>query len=137
VLDDAWNVLPPRYRDRLVSRVKLLAAELDEDEPDRVPPVESLQHLVWFLTANPALKYPDIVLTPDGYFRAEWHKSNDHHLGVTFLSDGDVRFVVFAKPPRTKWTSQATRVERQTGITTIERLLTVLGPFGVQRWVQG
>lgn len=130
------DFFPASYRDRLVSRVQMLSQELAEEDPGRVPSVESFQALLNFLVANPKLKFPHIVLTADGFFRAEWHRSKDYHLAVTFLLDGDVRFVVFAKRKGARLPSPLAKVDRQSGITSLDRLMEVLAPFAIRRWVE-
>ena len=137
ILSRAWRLLSPKYRDQLAARVQLLASELQDEESGQVPSTESLVQLLAFLLSNPSLHYPDIVLTPDGYFRAEWHRSRDRHLAVTFLPSGEVRYIVFAKRPGVRLSWPLAQVDRLSGITSIDRLLSLLVPLGVHRWIEG
>ena len=128
--------LSTKYRDQLIARTELLAAELDDEEPGRVPAVDSLQSMATFLTLNPLMSFPEIVLTPDGHFRGEWHRGRDRHLAVTFLSAGEVRYVIFAKRPGARLLWPMAKVDRQSGVTSVDRLMDLLAPFAPRRWVE-
>ncbi len=69
-----------------------------EDDGYAVSP-KSLQQFVRFLANHTDLKYPDVVVTPAGNFRAEWWRSRKSHIGIEFLPVGESRFVVFAPSP--------------------------------------
>jgi hypothetical protein len=137
LLQRVRQILPPKYRDKLIARVQLLAAELDEEEPGRAPSSNSLQSMISFLMSNPLVAFPEIVLIPDGHLRAEWHRGRDRHLTVTFLPGGEVRYVIFAKRLGTRLAWPMGKVDRQSGMTSIGRLMDVLAPFAPMRWMVG
>ena len=123
------------YRDRLIRRLRLLLADATEDDYGETLSPESLQGLLSFLRQNTAARYPDIMLTPEGFFRAEWHESDSSHLAITFLPGDDVRYVVFSRPPRARPHTMA-RIDRQSGITSADRVMEILAPFAIHRWVR-
>jgi len=129
LIDRVANSLSGTCGEQLGKRLRFLCDEWKEEEPIRVPSVASLSNLVAFLEMHLEMRCPDVALTPDGNFRAEWHDTDDRHFAVTFLPTGEVRFVVFANVP-----GDADRVDRVSGTTTHSRLLTVIEPFAVSRW---
>jgi len=129
LIDRVVDSLSGTYGAQLGDRLRFLCDEWKEEEPTSPPSVASLSNLIAFLEMHLEMRCPDVALTPDGNFRAEWHDTDDRHLAVTFLPTGDVRFVVFATVP-----TDGGRVDRVSGTTTHPRLMTVVEPFAVTRW---
>jgi len=101
-----------------------------KDDPDEEPvSYDSLKYFIYFLISTPNLKYPDIVLTPTNEIRAQWRTAPNRHFAVSFMSTGDVRFVIF-KPNNI----DPDRIDRVSGITTVETLIETVQPLRVLEW---
>lgn len=118
------------YTGRLVNRLEQLREASIEEAPEQaLISVNSLQSFVSFITREPRLIEPDLVLTYSGNIRAEWHKSRKEHLSVEFLPNGQVRYVVFARDP-----DHATRTDRASGLVSAETVMSKINPFNVLDW---
>jgi hypothetical protein len=118
------------YRERLARRLEfLLDATEEEGEAWSDDSPESLRRMVLFLQSVPALRYPSVTVTPSATFRAQWSADPNKHFAVDFLPSGEVRFVVFCPDPR-----YPNRVQRVSGITSLENLMRAVEPYRVLRW---
>jgi hypothetical protein len=118
------------FAQRLAKRLDYLVETSQEEYPHQAPMVpQSLQDFIDYLQSVPNLTYPNVVLTPNGNIRAEWHKARNNHFAVEFIGDGDVRFVVFA--PDLKHPEKTTRVS---GLTSTDSLMPAVQPYGVLDW---
>lgn len=103
----------------------------EENGPDRAMSVRSLNGLVGFLRRTEGIRVPSIVSTPEGTFLAEWRTDERHLFSVHFLSEGEVRFVVFSPD-----SVRRKVVNRAFGETTVEHLLDVARTWGADNWVR-
>ena len=121
---------PTLFSRRLVKRINnLWEAAKEEAEITDQPSFESVQGLIRFLQIHPGLKYPDIVLTPSGYFRAEWRLSQSNYFAAEFLPDGDLKFVLFAPNPL-----RHGKIQRVAGTVSVGQLSEALRSFGFFEW---
>ncbi len=82
--------------ERLANR--LLTLYNDAKEEDSASPgiaLGSLRNFYNFLQLHTNLKCPTISLTPDNNIYASWREVRNRVFSVHFLSNGDVRFVIF------------------------------------------
>lgn len=118
------------YSGSLANRLEYLRGASIEEAPEQAPiSVSSLQSFVSFITREPRLAEPDLVLTYSGNIRAEWHKSRKEHFSVEFLPNGQVRYVVFTRDP-----DHATRTDRTSGLVSAETVMAKIKPFNVLAW---
>jgi len=126
------DVLHAPFTPRLVSRLELLAAEPDEPDEQPMAP-DSLRNFIDFLSKFlrevPELTYPDIVLSFSGNIGAQWRKSQTEQFFAEFLSNGDVRCLVFTPNPK-----HPNKIIRASVTTSVDLLLDTVRHFGVLRW---
>lgn len=115
------------YRERLAERLRALFIAAEED--DISPSAPSLQNLVRFMQTHRTIRYPDVVLMPDGNFRAEWRRSARQMLALEFLGNGEVRFLVFA-PDR----KDPIKTIRAAGSAPMDSVMDIVSGFGVSSW---
>ncbi len=119
-----------RFRERLATRLQRLVEISREEQPEQAPPaLASVKGLIAFLAANPGLRYPTVVLTPDGNVRVEWREDPNHHFAIEFLDDVDARFVVFSPDPK-----RPHKVARVAGQACLDSVMAMVAPYGVQDW---
>jgi len=82
-----------RVKQRL-QNLRVLAAT--DGEPYRV---SSERHLFAFLQSVRHLRKPDIFLVANGNLRAVWKNAIGEQVGMEFLGDDEVQFVIFARRP--------------------------------------
>lgn len=104
---------------------------LEEDVEGEDISAESVRTFFSFLKMHPSLRYPDISLTPDGNIYSRWKGNNGALLGIEFLPESKVAYVVFAPTP-----SHAGELSRHSGIdftdTFFGRINTA---FSVSDWI--
>lgn len=66
---------------------------LDGDD-DVIPSIESEGYLRSFIETNKTRK-PEISVSPDGNFYAQWRESSDNKFSLVFFPDGKVVYVLF------------------------------------------
>jgi hypothetical protein len=126
------NHVPLTYSASLANRLEYLREASIEEAPEQASISEnSLQAFVSFITGEPRLSEPDVVLTYTGNIRAEWHKSRKEHFAVEFLPNGQVRYVVFSRDP-----VHAKRTDRASGQASAETLMAKVKPFHVLAWAR-
>ena len=78
-----------RYQPRL--------AELDQSsvEDEITIDKKSREQLLNFLTSNPNLEKVALVLSYEGHYRLETRAGDGNHIGLRFLGDGIIRYVIF------------------------------------------
>ena len=119
------------FAERLANRLDYLAKISQEEYPEQAPIApESLQDFVAFLESTLKLVYPGVVLTPSGNVQAEWRNGKNRHFAVEFVGSGDVHFVVFAPDPKHSY-----KTIRASGVATVESLMDIVRPYGVESWV--
>jgi hypothetical protein len=119
------------YREHLARRLDILLHALeDEGEDWGESSPDSLRQMLLFLQSVPDLRCPTVTITPSVTFRAQWQASQNEHLALDFLPDGQVRFVVFSPDPR-----RADRVQRVSGVVNRADVMRAIEPYKVHRWV--
>lgn len=84
------------YRERLANRLLTLFNDAKEEGPASLGIVfGSLHDFYNFLQLHTNLKYPSITLSPDNNILASWRSKQSQVFNVHFLSNKDVRFVIF------------------------------------------
>jgi len=106
--------------------------EKEEDSDSSGITVESLRNFYFFLllTLRANLKYPAISLTPDNDIYISWRNGQNQVFSVHFLTNGDVRFVIFKPNDR-----HPERTTRLSGTTTTDTLIETVDSYGVWDWI--
>ena len=52
---------------------------------------------MWFVSQYPSMVRGRVVLMENGNFRATWKGDRDSHLGLQFLPDGSIQYVIFTR----------------------------------------
>jgi hypothetical protein len=118
------------YAPRLARRLMTLLRAAEEDGQGWAEnSVESLRRMIIFLETVPRFAYPTVTITPSGTFRAQWTKARNAHFAIDFLSEGRVRFVVFAPDAR-----HPQRVRQVSGLSCWESVLEEVAPYRVHEW---
>ena len=136
------NVVPPQIRvvsgkwtlsddgirartdqlNRVASSCRQRIRELDDfarSEGARVNPAS--EHTFWrFLGRSPFGAEPGLVLLDSGNLRAIWGDMKPTHIGLQFLPNDQIQYVVFAQPPSS---AGVMRGRGRAGIATLPRLL--------------
>lgn len=119
-----------QFTDKLVARLHFLWETAKEEWPEEVPIApESLKYFISFLRKIPSLKYPEVVLTPTHDIRAQWRVSPNRHFAVEFLPNGETQYVIFSPNQ-----FEPDRVDRLSGITTVNSLINLAEYHGVHAW---
>jgi len=84
-----------------------------------------------YLESVPKFSDPEITVTPEMTFRAQWSSGPEAHFAASFRPNGMVSFVVFCPDPR-----RPEQVQRLAGIVAWDSLNEVLKPYKVERWTQ-
>ena len=113
----------------LADRIHFLYEAVEEDPDEAAISPESLSNFIGFLQNTPNLKYPDIVLTPSNEISAQWRTAPNHHFAVVFLPTGETRYVIFTPNLR-----DPDRIDRLSGITSMDTLMETAGPHRVLDW---
>lgn len=69
----------------------------------------SLKDCRLFLGASPVIKKPSVYVIDNGNLRAVWRDAEGAQLGLQFLGEGEVQFVIFARR------TEAPRIARSAG----------------------
>lgn len=124
--------IPRTFSEPLVERLRTLAEEPEEPDEQPMSP-DSLRHFLGFLSnwiaGAPDLRRPEIAISFEGNIGIEWRSGQGELLGVEFLPNGDVRFVIFVRNAR-----NPERIERLSGILSVDRLRKILVEVGVLAW---
>lgn len=118
-----------QFAHELAIRLNFLHEAVNED-PDEVPiSTESLRNFISFLRETANLKYPNVVLTPSNEIRAQWRTAPNRHFAVVFLPTGEARFVIFTPNPK-----DPDKIDRFSGITSVDSLMETVQPHRVLEW---
>lgn len=119
------------YRGELAARIKDLIKIAEEEEPDQ-PPLssESLRHFVSFMQSITGISLPEIVITPTGNVRAEWHTGRCRHFSVEFQPRGATRFVLFLPNRR-----HPRITDRISGIVSWDSLFDLVMQYRIGHWI--
>jgi hypothetical protein len=121
------------HAERISNRLSYLRKVFLEEQDNDIS-VDSIRTFTIFLSMHPDVRYPAITLTPAGYIYAQWKKGSDSHdslFSLHFLSDWDVRFVVFS--PNEKHPAKITRIS---GTEVVDTILSNMDKaYDVSSWV--
>lgn len=118
------------YHKRLADRLLTLFTYAKEEDPDSLGiAAGSLRDFYDFLYLHDNLKYPSITLSPDNNILASWRGEQNQVFSVHFLSNKDVRFVIF-KPIK----KYPDRKFRFSGAATIDTLMDEI-PKDMLDWI--
>ena len=116
---------------RLANRLSSLFNAAKEEDPDSPGiPIDSIRTFYYFLEKHSNLKYPIITLTPDNDIYASWKGGQNQVFSVHFVSNEDVRFVIF-KPNKN-------HTERKIifyGTDTADTLMETVTFSGIWDWI--
>ena len=117
-------------KERLIDRLNYLNEVRLEEEPEDAPmDAASLRNFVGFLYSETDLKYPDIVLTPKGFIRCEWHVSSSRRCVMEFLPNGKASFLIVDY-------HQEENARRLSGFEPAGRLMSVLKALNYHDWLR-
>jgi hypothetical protein len=118
------------YHKKLADRLLSLFNYEKEEDPDSLCiAAGSLRDFYDFLHLHDNLKYPSITLSPDNNILASWRSEQNRVFSVHFLSNKDVRFVIF-KPIK----KYPDRKFRFSGAATIDTLMDEI-PKDMLDWI--
>lgn len=119
------------YLESLANRLLTLFDDAKEEDPASLGiEAGSLRNFYNFLQLNAKLKCPTISLTPENNIYASWRDEQNRVFSVHFLSNGDVRFVIFKPNNR-----HPERQIRLSGIATTDTLMETVTPNGLWDWI--
>ncbi|MGB7293746.1 MAG: hypothetical protein WBD99_16370 [Thermodesulfobacteriota bacterium] len=119
------------YREMLANRLLTLFNDAKEEDPASVGiAVGSLRNFYDFLRTHTNLTCPVLSLTPDNNIYASWRGEHNRMLSVHFLTNGDVRFVMFS--PNFHHPEKQIRIS---GIATTDTLMETVARDGLLDWI--
>jgi hypothetical protein len=119
------------YREYLANKFLTLFNDAkEEDSASLGIAIGSLRNFYHFLQLYPDLKCPTISLTPDYNIYASWRSQQNQVFSVHFLSNGDVRFIIFKTNDR-----HPERQIRISGTATTDILKEIVSSYGVWDWI--
>ena len=122
-----------KFARELAVRLNFLYEVVNEDPDEdlnKIPiSIESLRNFISFLQNATSLKYPNVVLTPSNEIRAQWRTAPNRHFAVVFLSTEEARFVIFTPNPK-----DPDKIDRFSGITSVDSLMETIRPHRVLEW---
>jgi len=93
------NRVAQAARQQVKNRISFL---LQEAKSEGIPFDRASEVDFWrFIDARPLLKKPRVFLVDNGNLRAVWKGEKGAHIGLQFLGDGKIQYVVFATRPGT------------------------------------
>ncbi|MFZ1747310.1 MAG: hypothetical protein WBO24_04715 [Nitrospirales bacterium] len=118
-------------KERLQSAIKERISTLKRiGEEESIPTSEeSGKLLIEFLNRRTIDNKPSIFLLENGNFRALWRNEKGEQIGLQFLSDGNIQFVIFARRPDSSDLARSYGIDTPEGIKCIieaNRLRTLL-----------
>jgi hypothetical protein len=116
---------------RIAERVEhLLAISIQEQPESCAMSSNSIKGFMKFLELHKNIRYPNLTLTPNGEIYAQWKRGRSL-LGIQFLSDLDVKFVVFTPNPQ-----HPEKTNRVSGSDTVDRIFENLEKiYAISNWV--
>lgn len=120
--------LDSETRKRLFRQLDVLHNAEDWDQRDKTVNLESYQSLVRAIIHHSIDCRPSLALMPSGNLLAQWRDGNDK-LTVEFVPGNRLRWLVQSHTEEGP--------ERASGTSPLERLRTVLAPYGAERWFDG
>lgn len=119
------------HREKFANSLLTLFNDAKEEDPDGSGiEIGSLDSFYNFIILHTQLKCPTISLTPDYNIYASWREEQGRMFSVHFLSNGNVRFVIFK--PNDKHPERKIRLS---GTATIDTLLETGASSGIWDWI--
>lgn len=119
------------YRESLANRLLTLFNDAKGEDPDCVGiAAESLRNFNNFLHLQTNIKCPTISLTPDYNIYASWKGRQGRVFSIHFLTNVDVRFVIFTPNDR-----HPKRKIRVSGVATSDILMETVEPYRIEDWI--
>lgn len=109
---------------------RLLALFNDAKEEGVSIAIDSFRDFYSFFRLNTNLQCPTISLTPEYNIYASWKPDQNRVFSLHFLSNGDVRYVIFKPNER-----HPERQIRVSGTATIDILKETVASYGVWDWI--
>lgn len=121
------------YRKGLANRLLALFNDAKEEDPDCVGITSgSLRNFNNFLNLHTNVKCPTISLTPDYNIYASWRGEQNRVFSIHFLTNEDVRFVIFKPNDR-----HPKRKIRVSGVATSDILMEIVESYRIENWILG
>ncbi len=121
------------YRKGLANRLLALFNDAKEEDPDCIGiTAGSLRNFNNFLHLHTNIKCPTISLTPDYNIYASWRGEQNRVFSVHFLTNADVRFVIFKPNDR-----HPKRKIRVSGVATSDILMETVESYRIEDWILG
>lgn len=111
-----------------INRIEYLCELAEDDEECDGLKEASKNDFWWFIESLSSTNEAELVLLDNGNLRAVWTESDGTHLGVQFLGDMTVEYVIFKRRHNSK------QVSRVGGIDTFEGLRRQVEMFGIDLW---
>lgn len=119
------------YRESLANRlISLLNVAKEEESASPGINVSSLHNFLKFLQLHSNLRCPTISLTPEQNIYATWRGEKKRVFSVHFLSNEDVRYVIFKHNDK-----HPEKLMRDSEIATNDILMEAIASYGVWDWV--
>ena len=118
-----------KFAHELAVRLNFLHEDVNEDPEEDPISIESLRNFISFLRNTTNLKYPNVVLTPSNEICAQWRTAPNRHFAVVFQPTGEARFVIFTPNPK-----DPDKIDRLSGITSVDSLMVTVRPHRVLEW---
>tara|TARA_R110001599_G_scaffold95571_1_gene247818 strand:- start:541 stop:1152 length:612 start_codon:yes stop_codon:yes gene_type:complete len=116
------------WRKDLISKLDALLDPEDWDDEDEVVSLSSFELFLSWQIMNQATAHPSYGLSMSGHFVAAWLK-NENQLVLEFLKKEEIKWSV------TKYYNESTDPELATGLTSLNRLTSVLEAYAPEEWL--
>jgi hypothetical protein len=85
----------------ILTRIYSLSLEASQiDSSEQCVSIDSFRGFLKLMNSSPtALERPSMSLTPSGNIRAQWRKSNNHHLAIELVDKDNAKMVIFFPDP--------------------------------------
>ena len=105
-----------------IDRLRLIV----EEEEDRTINRDSESDFWYFVHRHPFAQSGQLVVTDEGHIRLVWKGDNEAHIGIRFLGDRRVRYVIFNRRPGERELSESS------GEDTFDGLVGQAHAYGIQ-----
>lgn len=115
----------------LMSEIDARITDLRKEALEEKQPFSatSEKDLRLFLGASPVIKRPSVYLIDNGNLRAVWRDTEGAQLGLQFLGEGEVQFVIFARR------AEAPRIARSAGRDSAAGIRKQIASFELQELI--
>ncbi len=113
------------YSEKLYKRILFLNEAVEEEYPnEKLITVNSIEGFLKFLDIYKELRYPEITITPNGNIRIQWQDTSRQHMGIEFISESEIKYVIFVPDPKIH-----AKTARMAGKVSINSFKLVVKPF--------